>query len=105
MKKLIYLNKRKRVLLIVILNLFIVKNISYGQSKLLCGDLDQSSITHPEIRHNITDIVILVDYILELGDRECPSLADINKDHHIDVSDIDNINPDLYNKINQFIFC
>ena len=49
---------------------------------LLCGDLDENG------SHNVSDIVKLVNYILEIGDRSCILLADINKDERINVSDI-----------------
>ena len=52
------------------------------EDSLLCGDLDQSG------KHDVSDIVLLVNYILEIGDGECSSLADISGDGSITVSDI-----------------
>ena len=94
MKKQNYMNKIKILMLTTIFSLFYVRSTTYGQSNLLCGDLDRSSEKKPEVRHNVSDIVILVNYILGIVDREeneyCPSLANVNKDENgdINVSDI-----------------
>ena len=58
------------------------ETVDNNNSLFLCGDLNNDEI------YTVSDIVLLVNYILKIGERKCSSLADINKDNNIDISDI-----------------
>ena len=66
MKDLNYLNKIRMLVFIVIMNL--IGSEAYGQTDLLCGDLNKDN------NHTVSDIVVLVNYTLGTVDEEMEKL-------------------------------